>query len=341
MAYSTGTASPATSAMSRGISLRRELPRRRLWDRVARRPLRRLHGRRRAHRKPSQPRKPGGATFSRPAPTSRCRSRTPLRRRSSSRTCSSTSPTLSPSCARCGACSSPAAASSPPRRTLSAGSGTTTRTGVRSRGRLPPALRRPGLRDRARRLRVGHARNRHHLRPYAAKRRPRALQRSPGCRWSAGTCGCWRAARPASMSRPRVVLVRGHQANSWHLRPWNHLGRTLRHRAPPDQEQLVRHRGGSGSTEFRCERCESCLPRGRLGDLAVRIPGDRYLGLREALAGADIVHSQDLVFWYSAQAAALKESSATSWCSLSGRRCRSWTRTGTYGPGGTGSRSSS
>ena len=25
------------------------------------------------------------------------------------------------------------------------------------------------------------------------------------------------------MSKPRVVLVRGHQANSWHLRPWSRL----------------------------------------------------------------------------------------------------------------------
>src|SRR5207249_7402305 len=35
-------------------------------------------------------------------------------------------------------------------------------------------------------------------------------------------------------------------------------------------------------------------------------PGDRYLGLRDALAGADIVHSQELGYWYSDQAARLK-----------------------------------
>jgi glycosyltransferase involved in cell wall biosynthesis len=48
------------------------------------------------------------------------------------------------------------------------------------------------------------------------------------------------------------------------------------------------------------------LPRGRLGDVAVRVPGDRYLGLRRRLQGADIVHAQELGYWYSMQAAALK-----------------------------------
>ena len=48
------------------------------------------------------------------------------------------------------------------------------------------------------------------------------------------------------------------------------------------------------------------LPHGRLGDLAVRVPGDRYLGLADKLRGADIVHSQDLVFWYSMQSAKYK-----------------------------------
>jgi glycosyltransferase involved in cell wall biosynthesis len=38
----------------------------------------------------------------------------------------------------------------------------------------------------------------------------------------------------------------------------------------------------------------------------VRLPGDRYLGLADHLRGADIVHSQELGYWYSAQAARLK-----------------------------------
>ncbi len=45
---------------------------------------------------------------------------------------------------------------------------------------------------------------------------------------------------------------------------------------------------------------------GGWGILAVRVPGDRYLGLEDALAGADIVHAQELGYWYSMQAAKLK-----------------------------------
>jgi glycosyltransferase involved in cell wall biosynthesis len=107
------------------------------------------------------------------------------------------------------------------------------------------------------------------------------------------------------MSRPRVVLVRGHQANSWHLRPWSHLSDRF-------DVVLLQTKGnwfdlGSTGVDVASVRTlRDYLPKGRVGDLAVRVPGDRYLGLRDKLAGADIVHPQDLVFWYSDQAAALK-----------------------------------
>jgi glycosyltransferase involved in cell wall biosynthesis len=48
------------------------------------------------------------------------------------------------------------------------------------------------------------------------------------------------------------------------------------------------------------------LPPGRLGDLVVRAPGDRYLGLAGKLRDVDIVHTQELGYWYSMQAARLK-----------------------------------
>jgi glycosyltransferase involved in cell wall biosynthesis len=107
------------------------------------------------------------------------------------------------------------------------------------------------------------------------------------------------------MSRPQVVLVRGHQANSWHLRPWSHLANRF-------DVVLLQTKSNwfdteaAGLAKVPVRTLRDYLPRGRLGDLAVRVPGDRYLGLRDALASADIVHSQDLVFWYSAQAAELK-----------------------------------
>ena len=104
----------------------------------------------------------------------------------------------------------------------------------------------------------------------------------------------------------RVVVLRGHQANPWELRPWELL----------DERFDVRFlRSGRnwfdpGQIELDAEDARTLrglLPRGRLGDLVVRLPGDRYLGLADHLAGADIVHSQELGYWYSQQAARLKD----------------------------------
>jgi glycosyltransferase involved in cell wall biosynthesis len=109
----------------------------------------------------------------------------------------------------------------------------------------------------------------------------------------------------SASGRPRVVLVRGHQANSWHLRPWRHLDdrfevvalRTRRNWF--DTESI-----GVATNEARAIR--DYLPPGRLGHALARIPGDRYVKPRDALRGAAIVHSQDLGFWYSMQAAKYK-----------------------------------
>ena len=106
-------------------------------------------------------------------------------------------------------------------------------------------------------------------------------------------------------AKPRVVLVRGHQANSWHLRPWRHLR---------DEYDVVTLQTGSNwfDTELSGVPSEpvrtvrDLLPAGRAGDFLARIPGDRYLRPAEAFRGASIVHSQDLGFWYSMQAARLR-----------------------------------
>jgi glycosyltransferase involved in cell wall biosynthesis len=104
---------------------------------------------------------------------------------------------------------------------------------------------------------------------------------------------------------PRVVLLRGHQANSWHLRPWRHL---------LDAYDVVSLQTGSnwfdtelmGLPAVPVRTVRDLLPAGRVGDALTRLPGDRYLRPAEALSGATIVHSQDLGFWYSMQAAKLK-----------------------------------
>jgi glycosyltransferase involved in cell wall biosynthesis len=99
-----------------------------------------------------------------------------------------------------------------------------------------------------------------------------------------------------------VVLLRGHAANSWHLRPWRHLS---------DRYDVVflqtrRNWFDTESVGVHAESVRSIrdfFPRGRLGDQLTRLPGERYLGLAGQLRGADIVHSQDLGMWYSMQAA--------------------------------------
>ena len=105
--------------------------------------------------------------------------------------------------------------------------------------------------------------------------------------------------------RPRVVVLRGHSANPWDLRPWEAL------RDRYDVSVAV-----TGSNLFdvdgvelekrRVRAMRDLLPPGRVGDLAVRLPGERYLGLGSRLEGADIVHSAELGTWFSMQAARLK-----------------------------------
>src|SRR5687768_16889246 len=100
------------------------------------------------------------------------------------------------------------------------------------------------------------------------------------------------------MSRPRVVLLRGHNANPWDLRPWELL------RDDFDVSVLV-----TGSNRFDLEDLDlqvrpvrairDRLPSGRIGGLATLLLGDRYRGLEEALRGADIVHSAELGVWFS------------------------------------------
>jgi glycosyltransferase involved in cell wall biosynthesis len=105
--------------------------------------------------------------------------------------------------------------------------------------------------------------------------------------------------------RPRVVVLRGHQTNPWELRPWQELGDRY------DVAYLSSQRSwfdtsGVTLSAVPARTLRGLLPAGRLGDLATRVPGDRYLGLREHLEGADVVHAQELGYWYSMQAAKLK-----------------------------------
>ena len=108
------------------------------------------------------------------------------------------------------------------------------------------------------------------------------------------------------MSRPRVLLLRGHNANPWDLRPWELL---------QDEFEVGVLVTGSNRYDLedlslpvvRVRALRDRLPRGRVGDLASQGPGDRYRDLERHLTGADVVHSAELGVWFSGQPARLKE----------------------------------
>ena len=110
---------------------------------------------------------------------------------------------------------------------------------------------------------------------------------------------------PATGHKPRVAVVRAHQANPWELAPWQRL------RDRFDVRVVASDAGQFDTTHVdlpisRPRTVRGMLPSGRVGDLLTRLPGDGYVGLAGELAGTDIVHSQELGFWYSAQAADLR-----------------------------------
>ena len=91
------------------------------------------------------------------------------------------------------------------------------------------------------------------------------------------------AARPPGA--PGVVVLRGHQANPWELAPWQEPAIAERFAV-----RYLRSRRGwfdTSGLSLESERAwtvRDLLPPGRLGDLAVRVPGDRYLRLAAASA---------------------------------------------------------
>lgn len=105
------------------------------------------------------------------------------------------------------------------------------------------------------------------------------------------------------MSRPtRVLVVRGHLATPWELRPWTRLPdrfevaylRTPGNDFPVDDLPLAPRPARSVRDRIK--------PRG-IGVLATTLAGDRYLDAAEHYAWADVVHAEELSFWFAADAA--------------------------------------
>ena len=106
--------------------------------------------------------------------------------------------------------------------------------------------------------------------------------------------------------KTRVVVVRGHQATPWELRSWELL---------PDRFDVgyLQTRSNAYSLEglavepVRARTVRDLAPPGRLGDLAAHVVGDRYRGFGRLVEGADIVHAEELSYWFAAEAARHKD----------------------------------
>ena len=103
-----------------------------------------------------------------------------------------------------------------------------------------------------------------------------------------------------------VLIVRGHLATPWELRPWQEL---------PSEYDVAYLRTGSNafddsSLSIRAVPVTALrdrLPKNRLGEVATGLMKDRYLAdADEAFAWADIVHAEELSFWFAADAARRK-----------------------------------
>lgn len=103
---------------------------------------------------------------------------------------------------------------------------------------------------------------------------------------------------------PRVLIVRGHQATQWELRPWREL---------PDRFDVGflltrsnRFAAPDGLSAVPVRAMRDLLPGGIFGDAGAALLGDRYLGAGASFAGADIVHAEELSYWFAAEAARRK-----------------------------------
>lgn len=107
---------------------------------------------------------------------------------------------------------------------------------------------------------------------------------------------------------PRVLIVRGHVATPWELRPWRELpGRFEVSFLRTESNSYDTASLGIDAKPVRALRDR--FPSGPIGEVAMRVLGDRYLGAEAeaAFAQADIVHAEELHFWFAADAARRKQ----------------------------------
>jgi glycosyltransferase involved in cell wall biosynthesis len=134
--------------------------------------------------------------------------------------------------------------------------------------------------------------------------------------------------------RPRVVLLRGHNANVWDLRPLEALADDFDLSVVVTGSNLHRLDGlGLPLVEVATPRDR--LPSGRASGALAYVVGERYLGLGQHLANASIVHSAEIGTWFSAQAARQRDVLnfrlvVTVWETLPWRETYRWPRERAY-----------
>lgn len=136
------------------------------------------------------------------------------------------------------------------------------------------------------------------------------------------------------MSRPRVVLLRGHSANAWDLRPWELLADRFDVAVAVTPSNMY-DLGSLTLERVALRSVRDPFPAGRIGNALAYGVGERYLDLERALTGADIVHSSEIDSWFSAQAAGLKPKlrfklALTVWETIAFRQTYRWPRERRY-----------
>jgi glycosyltransferase involved in cell wall biosynthesis len=109
----------------------------------------------------------------------------------------------------------------------------------------------------------------------------------------------------SSDAQTRVLLVRGHHPTVWGMRPFERLPERF------DARLLV-----TGSPRYSLDglalptvpvrTVRDALPRGRFGDVAALALPDRVRDAERVYSSADIVHTEELSLWFTAQAAHVK-----------------------------------
>jgi glycosyltransferase involved in cell wall biosynthesis len=101
-----------------------------------------------------------------------------------------------------------------------------------------------------------------------------------------------------------VLIVRGHQVTPWELSPWREL---------PERFEVSflltrsnRFAVPEGLRPVRARSLRDLLPGGVVGEIGAKAVGDRYLSAEDAFAAADIVHAEELSYWFAAEAARRK-----------------------------------